>query len=375
MNLADMLCYADIHQLSKIAAHYDCECDGHSKNELIQSILNAISRKSNMDRFIEEMSLEDIRFVATLLFENKSGYSLEELTARAKQATILSTKESMSDTSREMIVLYKHRGWLFNGFSEQTKFLFRVPQDLKLKISQSLENRFRAQLHYTDEPTAYRDEQTLMVEDIFSYLRFVSKQDIALTSDGTIYKRTLQGLLESLSVKEDPIGRVGFRFGYGRRYREYPDRFSFIYDYCYYHDLFREENGLLHLTEAGLLRVHTAQKEDLGQIFRLWLRLYKGPIPNILPLANWVIALSKRWVTMRSLLACLCPLIKPYYYDTSNVVLESRVIRMLMHLGMLQIGEHPHDGIVVRSTANGEKVVKGIRIGEEETIRLPEKVI
>ena len=45
MNLADMLTYADIGQLSNIANHYDCDAKRNSKHELIQSILSKLGRR------------------------------------------------------------------------------------------------------------------------------------------------------------------------------------------------------------------------------------------------------------------------------------------------------------------------------------------
>ncbi len=62
MNLADMLSYADIHDLSRIARNYDCECDGHSKNDLIQSILSTVSRREVFERQVLGLTMEDIRF-------------------------------------------------------------------------------------------------------------------------------------------------------------------------------------------------------------------------------------------------------------------------------------------------------------------------
>ena len=372
MNLADMLSYADIHQLGKIAVSYGCECNGHSKNELIQAILSAIGKRELIDSFVHKMSMEDIRFINSLLFESKSGYSMEELTARARQARFVQPGQE-TELSREMIVTYKHRGWLFNGYSQQTRYLFHVPDDIKTVIRRSLETRFVASLTYVDEPTAYRDEQWLIIDDIRHLLRYLATEDVLLTTDGTIYKRTLLSLFEGFAVKEEPLGRVGFRFGYGRKFREYPDRFSFIYDYCYYQHWIEEDEGKLILTELGQAKAESLNKDELGQIYRLWLRLYKGPIPNVLPLAYWLIRLSERWVTVASIIACLCPLVKPYYYDTPESVLERRMIHMLMHLGLLQIGEHPLHGAVIRATKTAAAVIKGISVSEEETIRLPEQ--
>ncbi|UUZ79431.1 hypothetical protein LJK88_30305 [Paenibacillus sp. P26] len=73
MNLADMLSYADIHDLSRIADTYQCECNGHSKNELIQSILSTVGRKEVFQRQVDALSIEDIRFLNSLLFDPRGN--------------------------------------------------------------------------------------------------------------------------------------------------------------------------------------------------------------------------------------------------------------------------------------------------------------
>ncbi len=86
MNLSDMLGYADIQQLSRIADVYRCECNGHSKNDLIQSILSTVSRNDVFEAQISSMKLEDLRFLNSLLFEARNSFSLEDLLARVQQS-------------------------------------------------------------------------------------------------------------------------------------------------------------------------------------------------------------------------------------------------------------------------------------------------
>lgn len=86
MNLSDMLGCADIGQLSRIASVYQCECNSNSKNELIQSILGAVSRNDVFEQQISSMAIEDLRFLNSLLFETRDAFSLEELLARAQQS-------------------------------------------------------------------------------------------------------------------------------------------------------------------------------------------------------------------------------------------------------------------------------------------------
>lgn len=53
MNLADMLTYADIGQLTAIAGRYQCECKRNSKHDLIQSILITLGSREFMDSHIK----------------------------------------------------------------------------------------------------------------------------------------------------------------------------------------------------------------------------------------------------------------------------------------------------------------------------------
>lgn len=368
MNLADMLSYADIQDLSRIANTYACECNGHSKNELIQSILTKVGRKDVFEQQVGELSLEDIRFLNSLLFDPRGTFSLEELTARAQQSVFHRDGAEPALNPRETIVRFKHRGWLFNGHSLQTRYLFAIPADLRRRFIGSLTKQFQRQVQTADEPQVYRDEQRLIVEDIWQFLAFLRNQDVMLTSENAMYKRSLQQILESLSVREEPVGRTAWRFGYGRMFRDYPNRFSLIYDYCYYNDLITEHHQVLALTELGRDRVDNRQKEDLLEVYRFWLRLYKGPIPNLQSLVQWINLLAKTWVTASSLEEVLCALIKPYYYDSPASIVEQRIFQMMMHLGLLRIGEGDEAGRVVQVSKLGSRIIEGTYVEEDDRI-------
>nr|WP_150959820.1 hypothetical protein [Aneurinibacillus sp. XH2] len=371
MNLADMLSYADIRELSHIARTYACECSTNSKNELIQSILSSIGRKEVFEQQVGGLSMEDIRFLNSLLFERRDLFSLEELLARANQTRFV--KEEASDWNpRDTIVKFKHRGWLFNGHSQQTRYLFQVPQDLKRKISEALTKQFAAKLQYIGtDPTVYRDEQELLVQDLSALLRYLQQQEVQLSADGYIYKRNLQQLLESFAVQEEQVGRTAWRFGYGRRFKEYPNRFSLIYDYCYYQGLITEEQQVLELTLEGRKRLELGRTEDVQDIYHFWLRLYKGAIPNLQSLVQWIDRLAHSWVTVASLEQVLVPLIKPFYYDAPESILNHRILQMMMHIGLIKIGEEEGLGRVVMMTKLGSGVIKGTYVKEEDKIELP----
>jgi hypothetical protein len=375
MYLADLLAYADIHHLNRIARQYECECSHHSKNDLIQSILSAMHRRDVLEKAVQSMSLEEMRFLNAILFDKRNAFSLEELTVWAKQTRFPQEAQGAGGgeeiSPRDTIAKFQRLGWLFNGHSPQTKYLITVPEDIKRKICDSLARRFRERLIRTDAPEVYRDEHDFLLGDILNFLDFVHRHEVLLTSDGYMYKRQLHQLLQSLQVAEQPVARGGWRFGYGRRFKEYPDRFSLIYDYCYYHQYIAEEEHALRLTERGEEALARGRKESPLDVYRFWIRLYKGPVRNIQAIVQWICILADEWVSAASLGEVLCPLIRPYYYDSADSILNQRILAMMMHQGLLRMGQHGEYGAVVQVTRRGAEVVKGTYVEENDRIDLP----
>jgi hypothetical protein len=414
VNLADMLAYADIRDLSRIAAHYACECRTHSKHELIQAILATIGRRETLEQTLQSLTVEEQRFLSAILFDKRDSFSLEELVAwvrrtrfeeaprdsfgAAKVPLVLEPpapppeakakrgrkakdgaeaapspdepKEAGEWNPRETIRKFKQRGWLFNGHSPHTKYLFAVPRDLKQRIGESLTRRLASTLSFSEAPDVYRDEHDLLVGDVKLFLQFVRKRDVMLTAEGCMYKRQLAQLLQTLQVQEEPVGKEAWRFGYGRRFRDYPNRFSLIYDYCYYSQYIAEDGDRLRLTEQGEEASVGARETHPADVYHFWIRLYKGAVPNIQTLVHWVNRLAERWVTVESLCRTLCPFIKPYYYDSPESILERRILNMMLHLGLIRIGRHESAGAVVQMTELGKGVIGGTYVDERETIDL-----
>ncbi|AJY77152.1 hypothetical protein [Paenibacillus beijingensis] len=400
MNLADMLGYADIKQLNRIADAYRCECNGNSKNELIQSILSTVGRKEVFEAQIGSMKLEELRFINSLLFEKRNAFSLEELIARVHNSKFDADKpqassagqtdskpaknrkskskpkakakaEVPSDSPRDIIARFKHQGWLFNGLAGPDRYLFQVPDDLKRRFQETMRRRFAAGLIYTDEPSVYRDEQQLLNEDVLAFLRFVRHNEVPLTAEGFMYRRSIQAAIESFGVREDLPQKTAWRFGYGRRFREYPERMSLLYDYCYYNSRIEENDGSLVLTAAGEEWVKEKRCDEPTQLYRFWLRLYKGAIPNLLSFVHWIDALAGQWVTVDSLRSALTPYIKSYFYDTPDDVFDKRILSMMLHLGLLRIGEDANYGAVAVMTRLGKAVVAGVHVEHHDYIELP----
>lgn len=369
MNLAEMLTFADIGLLSKIANHYQCRCNVNSKNELIQSILHQVGRKEFVDEHVSRLSVEDFRFLNTLLFDSRQHYSLEELIACAQNSRFTEDAKE-KENPRDIIARFRQRGWIFNGSSQNTKFLFEVPEDLKSRFREVVGQRLSSEVLMAGEPTAIREEHTLASEDLYLILFYVSKNEIPLNQEGTMYRRNQMLLMDTLHVQEPLVGKGGWRFGYGRTFKFYPDRLSFLYDYAYSHRLIEESNYELRLTSLGELSVLEEKREPLMHLIRFWLRTYKAAIPNLLSLIYWICRCSEEWVTVTSLKGSMEKLIKPYFYDTSASIFEERILKMMLHLGLIRIGENEARERYVQATPFGKTALKELGRGSEENLKL-----
>ncbi|MNJ47986.1 hypothetical protein D3C77_431650 [compost metagenome] len=177
-----------------------------------------------------------------------------------------------------------------------------------------------------------------------------------------MYRRNQMQLMEKLHISEPLVGK-GWRFGYGRRFKDYPSRLALLYDYAYHMKLIREEGGLLTLTANGHSYLEQNKQEPMIQFVSFWLRLYKGPISNLLSLIYWIERCSTEWVTASSLFGRMELLIKPFFYDTAESIFEERILRMMLHLGMLRIGEDSARERYVQITPFGKHCVQQLLKG------------
>ena len=367
MNVSEMLSYADIKQLSQIASHYGCECDSYSKHQLIQSILTQMHNRSIFKDAVEHLDPAELRLIGSLMHDQRKTFSLEELSAKAIHSEDAVLKQIKPAHSRRHIRKLIQRGWLFQSTDRNQGVRYKVPDDLGAKIDHQLISRWTAHLVYTDPPRNYREESDALAQDIQKYLRnLLEDAPVVLSQTGFMYKPFLTKLLGRMTVEEALPEKTAWRFGYGKRFKEYPNRFSLIYDFCTYRQWTRENDGYLELTAAGEQRIEDIAREELENMFFYWLKLYKAPIFHLRSFVYWFMRLSERWVKLDGLERIFIPLIKPFYYDPAQNIFKERIKDMLVHLGVLAEGKLEDGGTVVRTTPLGQRFLK--QLGNRQTI-------
>jgi len=340
MNLAEILVYTDIRQLHQIANHYGCDCNPHSKNELITSLLSSLGHRKTMAQEMEQLTSQETHFLLLLFLDKRPVLSLEDLMAKAGVA-LGTEKERKQEEARRFITAAMKRGWIF-PVKSKTVGEYQVPLDIRERYLQAwLEQWQQNADSQGEEPDAYRDEGTALCDDIMQFLQFLQQEPVPLTADGGMYKRYQTQLFQFLHVQEEPLAPQKWRFGYGLHFDLYPDRFSLLYDFCYYHKWIEEAGGRVAITPEGTEQLQRNIDDELyHDLIRFWMRLYKRAIPNLPMLVQLIPLMTGRgWVAQETLCRTLLPWIKPFYYDDPANILLNRVLKMMVHLGLLRVGQ------------------------------------
>jgi len=357
LNLDEMLIYADIEQINKIADNYQCQCNRHSKTEMIQSIIYTLYKKEMINRYIKGLESVEISFMQLLFFDSRLRLTIEDLLAKAKQAASIHNSEIKP---KQLVLLALKRGWIFQGVGKKNLLVYLVPIDLKRKIIKSIKQHIEESLISVNEVDFYRDEQNLIVSDLSIFLTYIQKEEVLLTGTGAMYRRNQQDLFQFLLITEQVINKQLWRFGFGRKYNEYPDRFSLIYDYAYYRNYIKEENGYLNITNEGKYWLENAErdKESL-KMFKFWIRLYKHAIPYLPLIVKFIdLVAYKKWIELKTFKNGIVVWLNDHYYENKDIVFMERIIKMLLHLGIIQISFND-DITFIRITEDGHQFING----------------
>ncbi|RKD25730.1 hypothetical protein BEP19_01955 [Ammoniphilus oxalaticus] len=360
MRLAEMLSYADIDQLHELARAYACDCNINSKNELIQSLLASIKRQSSIEQQLDGLNQAEFNFLMHIVLDGRQQFSLEDLRVKAKFSY---PQELDRATYRKLVSVALKKGWVFRGVTRQASSSFEVPADMRKIWADEILRRELGEQPAYPQPYAYRDEGFAMIEDMRLFLRYVLDHEPTLTVEGVIYRRNQQQLFELLAAQEEPIEKGGWRFGYGRHFREYPDRFSLIYDFCYYRGYIREEPGhCLYVTNEAQEANELPAEWLAMELYKFWLRLYKRPVVGLPMLTRLIGRAAQQWVSEEILLQMITPRVRAFYYDQPDSIARQRILKMMVHLGLLRKGLAEPGGapLLYQTTTLGQKLLESV---------------
>ncbi|OFW77216.1 MAG: hypothetical protein A2201_06115 [Alicyclobacillus sp. RIFOXYA1_FULL_53_8] len=316
--------------------------------ELIQETLFLFRSSSFLEEQLPRWQARKENAVLRLILEPREWISNEELVG------IFQATEG-GETNIERAI---EEGWLFPTTRLTGRTMYCIPVDLRERLRHKLVRQFTTRLETAEEgPLTFHEEGLAMIRDLDVFLEYVKHHEVKLTNDGSMYKKNLQQILELLEVGETPL-QSSWRFGYGRRFHEYPDRFALLYDYAYQQRYIEEpENGFLRLTEASEKVTQVSALERQRSLIRFYLSLYRRPIPRLALVVQLLALVTEKWVLSRTMLSALESLVHEYYYDKVEQIWETRILGMMMHLGLIRTGTDENEQLWFQITKLGQQLL------------------
>jgi hypothetical protein len=314
---------------------------------LLQEILFCLRSKSFIDQTLPHWQDGVEVPVLRLCLDNRTDFSAEELSGIF-----------LSWGGERAIHTAMCQGWLFPTTRLSGRLMYMIPPDLRTHMRQNIIGHYTRKIRTSTEgPLTYHDEGHALVRDLDVFLEYVRHHTVQLTREGSMYKRNLSQILELLEVTEEPL-QGGWRFGYGRRFHDYPDRFALAYDYAYQRKLIREEeDGNLIATDECEAWYKLSETERQRDLVRFYVGLYRRAIvrlPQVIPLIAYV---SAEWVEAEDMLSALTDFVAQYYYDERDQVWHVRILKMLMHLGLIRTGEDENQRTWFQITKLGQQLL------------------
>lgn len=324
MNLMDVLLFQNQAELVKLLRDTQSSYNEHSKREMIEVLYPLLLNKENLNERFQQLTTPAKRIVLTICYDDKLFLSREELYGIVPRVDNLAFLQLMKElTTSGFLFVYLNKNYL-------------IPRQLKKELI----NCFQRNINENSlilPANNQTNNQLYIVNDLFSFIDIITERALPLTKNGLLYKKDFQQIIKLFHRKE-ALPSEQWRFGYGRRFSNYPDRFSLIYDYCFYRDWITEKDGNLAIGPKANELHDSRLTECMNGLVRYWLKLYRRPVPAIRLLYKILIESLKEGEGLEQefIIAELTPFVDEYYFDSKEDVIRKRFLNMLCSLDIIK---------------------------------------
>ncbi|WP_181363059.1 helicase-associated domain-containing protein [Sulfoacidibacillus thermotolerans] len=325
---------------------------------MLQEILNRFSDPNYLTERLNALSPQIQYALQEITLEGKEEFAEAELLTLLRRRHPLSDK-SVEDEPHRLLSDLLEEG-IFFATGSPSQRAYRCPTEIWSRILNLETKKLRQTIQESSRtPQWVRNDFNALAHDAVTFLLFLARHEIKLTQDGVIFKRQQSQILQLFEIKEDILpAHIGFRFGYGRRFHDYPDRFALLYDHLYAEGcLIEDPSGVLLLNEEKS-GTYLTQSEDIRQekLFRFYMRTYRSSIPTLWRIVSRMGKLTANtWVYAQSLEQSLLAFVTDFYYESKTQIYPNRILQMLIYLGFIAQGTDTGGDVYYQLTENGER--------------------
>ena len=335
IKLQEYLSQIPIELAQTIALDNSLQCNLYSKARLIE----ILTQKFRDRRFLKKLfaDLSDIQtagVMMTLFFKEEDGFTTEKYHDELQRIFPENTIDS-SDVMSSLI----NRGIIYIAYSDEEENTYAIPIDLAEALLEIIGQDLLEKLSvFSSEPLRTRFDGLAIIRDIFTFLAFLKRDNVKLTQEYVIFKRTQLRILDSFELPERPLEDTDKE----REEGYYPPRFDFIYRFCSAKGLTEVEGNYLRITDAVEEWLEKPDFFKIKELFQFWQDHYMTSSAEAQLLLRLLLLIPPRqWLTTKSVEQVFTVLMPQHkWFRQSSKFRDPNFLNVLLYIGGVEQSFH-----------------------------------
>lgn len=231
------------------------------------------------------------------------------------------------------------RGIIYIAAANEEGRTYSIPIDLAESLLEIIGQDLLEKLDFCEsEPRSTRFDGLAIIRDIFTFLAFLKRDNVKLTQEFVIFKRTQLRILDCFELPERPLEDTEKE----RELGYYPPRFDFIYRFCEAKGLTVIEGNYLRITDAV---EHWLEKSDflkMKEIFQFWQDEYMTSSAEAQLILRLLLLVPKgQWLMSQSVNRAFDVLMPEHkWFKHNSKVRDSNFLKVLLYIGGIEQSSH-----------------------------------
>ncbi len=333
IRLQEYLSQIPIELAQTIALENDLQCNLYSKARLIETLTQKFRDRGFLKRLFNQLTdLQTAGVMMTLFFTGEEQITVEQYhqeLSRIFPDSELSPEEVMNSLIE--------RGLVYIATFEDEEITYSIPFDLAELLLEIIGQDLLEKLEYLPEiPYVTRFDGLAIIRDIFTFLAFLKRDNVKLTQEFVIFKRTQLRILDSFELPERPLEDTDKE----RESGYYPPRFDFIYRFCEAKGLTKIEGNYLRITDVVEEWLEKPDFSKTKEIFEFWQDHYMASSAEAqLVLRLLLLVPEGKWLTCRSVGRVFDVLMPEHkWFQQNSQVRDPSFLNVLLYIGGIEQG-------------------------------------
>ena len=319
-----------------IALDNNLQCNLYSKARLIEALTQKFRDRRFLKKLFNELSnMQTAGVMMTLFFKEEDGISVENYHHEIQRIF----PENEFEPDKIMYSLIERGIVYISMIDEKEQSTYSIPVDLAESLLEIIGQDLLERLYFFEsQPRTTRFDGLAIIRDIFTFLAFLKRDNVKLTQEFVIFKRTQLRILDSFELPERPLEDTDKE----REDGYYPPRFDFIYRFCEAKGLTEIEGNYLRITDAVERWLEQPDFFKMREIFQFWQDQYMISSAEAQLIMRLLLLVPRgKWLTSTSVDRVFDVLMPEHkWFKQGTKVRDSNFLKVLLYIGGIEQSFH-----------------------------------